>query len=64
MIRAVDWSMVLLIRLRSRIWYRQDLEIADMCSVKERFESNMTPRLRADLAGEIVTLSKVIMLDD
>ena len=58
MIRAVDWSMVLLIRLRSWIWYRQDLEIADMWSVKERLESNMTPRLWADLAGESVTLSE------
>ena len=48
---------LLLIRLRSRIWYWQDLEIAGMCSVKERLESNMTPRLRADLAGESMTLS-------
>jgi hypothetical protein len=31
--------------------------IADMCSVKERLESNMIPRLRADLAGESATLS-------
>ena len=26
-----------------------------MCSVKEKLQSNMTPRLRADLAGDSVT---------
>jgi hypothetical protein len=27
-----------------------------MCSAKEKLELNVTPRLRADLAGEVVTL--------
>lgn len=36
---------------------KQDLEIADTCSVKERLESNMTPGLWVDLAAESVTLS-------
>jgi len=48
--------MVLRIRLRSRILRKHDLEIEDICWTIDRFVSKMTPRLRAELTGESMTL--------
>ena len=44
-------SRICLIRLRSRIWWWQMLDSLDICSTKEREESKINPRLRADLHG-------------
>jgi len=53
MVRALVWSIVLRIRLRSRIFMRHDLEIEEICCATERFLSKMTPRLRAESSSRI-----------
>jgi len=59
MVRAVKKSRVFLILRRSRINRKQDLETEEIWSVIERVESKITPRLRADLAGIIVTFEGI-----
>jgi len=55
---AVVASRVILIRRRSRIdiGLKQDLDTQEICTDMVTEESNMTPRLRAESDGEIVTL--------
>jgi len=50
MVQAVVCSIVLRIRLRSRILRKHDLEIEEICCAK------MTPRLRAESTGDSITL--------
>ena len=64
MVHAVVRSMVLRIRLRSRVWYRYDLDQWKMWSEIVRLLSKMTPspRLRAESTGErMTTLGKWIV---
>jgi len=56
---AVVESRVLLIRRRSRIDRKQDLETEEIWSDMVSDESNMTPRLRAESDGLIVTLESM-----
>ena len=53
---AVVESRVFLMRWRSRIDIKQDLDTEEIWSDMVRNESNMTPRLRAQSEEEIVTL--------
>jgi len=59
MVRAVEKSIVFLILRRSQIHRKQDLETEEIRSDIERVESKITPRLRADLAGVIVTFEGI-----
>jgi len=56
MVQAVVWSIVLRIRLRSRILRKHDLEIEEIRCANDRFVSKMTPRLRAESTGLLLTL--------
>jgi len=56
MVQAVVLSIVLRIRLRSRILRKHDLEIEEICCANDIFLSKMTPRLRAESTGESVIL--------
>ena len=49
--QAVVRSIVLCIRLRSRMSRIHDLEIAEMCCEKVRLLSKMTPKVRAESIG-------------
>jgi len=53
----VNWSIVLRIRLRSRILRKHDLEIEEIFCANDRFLSKMTPRLRAESTGESMTMT-------
>jgi len=53
---VVVQSIVLQIRLRSRILWKHDLEIEEICCTNDRFLSKMTPRLQAESTGESMTL--------
>jgi len=44
-------TVVLRIRLWSRILWKHDLEIAEICCANDRFLSKMTPRLHAESTG-------------
>ena len=55
MVHAVVRSMALRKRLRSRMWYRHDLDTADIWSEKVRVLSKMTTRLQAESTGERMT---------
>jgi len=55
MVHAVVWSIVLRIRLRSRILRKHDLEIEEICCANDRFLSKKTPRLRAESTCESMT---------
>jgi len=60
MVRAVEKARVFLILRRSRIDRKQDLEtVEEILSDIESEESKIMPRLRADLAGVIVTLEGI-----
>ena len=54
-VQAVVRSIVLRMRLRSRISRKHDLEIAEMCLENARLFSKMTPKLRAESTGVSVT---------
>jgi len=56
MVQAVVLSIVLRIRLRSRILRKHDLEIEEICCTNDKFLSKMIPRLRAESTGESMTL--------
>jgi len=56
MVQAIVWSVVLRVRLRSRILRKHDLEIEEICWTNDRFLSKMTPILRAESTGESMTL--------
>jgi len=56
MVQAVVWSIVLRIRLRSRILRKHDSEIEEICCANDRFLSKMTPRLQTESTGESMTL--------
>jgi len=56
MVQAVVWSIILRIRLRSRLLRKRDLEIAEIFCANDGFLSKMTPRLWADSTGESMTL--------
>jgi len=58
MVRAVEKSKVFLILRRARIDRNQDLETEEISGI-EIVESKITPRLRADLAGVIVTFEGI-----
>jgi len=53
---AVVESRVFLIRRRSRIYIKQDLNTEEICSDVVSEESIMTPRLRAESDRVIMTL--------
>ena len=53
-VQAVLWSKVLRIRRRSQIWEKQDFEMYEIWSEKERLESKIIPRFRAEETGCIV----------
>lgn len=55
-VQAVLWSREGRIRRRSRIWRKQLLDKADICSVKLRWLSKMKPRLRAEVDGKTEVL--------
>jgi len=55
-VQTVVWSIVIRIRIRTRISLRQDLETAKICWTNDRFSSKITPRLRAESTGENMTL--------
>ena len=59
MVWAVEKSKVERMRRRSRMCQLQDLQMEDMCSLKERLLSKRTPRLRADEVGVIVVLELI-----
>jgi len=56
MVQTVVWSIVLRIRFTSRILWKHNLEVEEICCTNDRFLSKMTPRLRAESKGEIMTL--------
>jgi len=62
MVQALVCSIVLQIRLSSRILCKHDLEIAEICCANDRFLSKMTPRLRAESTGESMTLLGRLMV--
>jgi len=56
MVQTVVWSIVLRIRLSSRILRKHDLEVEQICCTHDRLLSKMTPRFRAESTGESITL--------
>ena len=51
MVQDVVWSKVLRICRRSWIWAKQDFEMYEILSEKERLESKIIPRFRAEGTG-------------
>ena len=60
MVHDVVRSMVLRICLRSRMWYMHDLDTAEIWSERVRILSKMTPRLRAESAGERMIIINMV----
>jgi len=56
MVQVVVWSIVLRIRLLSRILWKHNLKIEEICCANDRFLSKMIPRLRAESTDESTTL--------
>ena len=63
-VRAVLWSKVLRIRRRSRMWEKQDLEMYEMWSEKERLESKITLRFWAGFVKPTREREKAYLTDD
>ena len=59
-VQAVLWSKVLRIRHRSWIWEKQDFEMYEIWSEKQRLESKITPRFRAEETGCIVIFEEIV----
>ena len=59
-VQAVLWSELLRIRRRSRIWEKQDFEMYEIWSEKERLESKIIPRFRAEETGCIVVFEEIV----